>query len=83
MAVLTNAELTDMLRFYEQQNGQAIDFTKAQGKAAAQALEDEFEGATFQTAAGAAMDTATSPLVLTNPQKKLMVRAWKSVTSES
>ncbi len=73
MSILTQ----DHLLFVRQQAAHdmpAVNYTKPQINAAAQAVEDWFE--VNRPALSTAIDLATSPLVLTNAQKKQLVKWW-------
>ena len=82
MAVLTAQELADMRRLLRQEWTTPIDFTKATINACFQALEDEYERTAsqsrpgFKLAGSADIDTAASPKVFTNPEKKKIGRAY-------
>jgi len=69
MAILT-AEQLSQLRQDLERRGQTINYNKLQANAAFQGLEDWYQSANVQSALSNAIDTATSPLVLT-PQQKL------------
>lgn len=71
MAVLTDDETTVIRQSLAQ--GETPNWTKAQINAAAQAVEDILVGATLQTAISNAINTATSPVVLTATQKRRLV----------
>jgi len=78
MAILTARQLDEvrqaLVRELTADGVTGINFTKPQVNAAIQAVEDVLTGAALQTALSNAMNTATSPLVLTAAQKKLLVR---------
>jgi len=73
MAILTKRQLDDVRQALVGELKEA-NFTKPQVNAAIQAVEDVLTGGALQTALSNAMNTATSPLVLTATQKKLLVR---------
>lgn len=72
MAVLTTAELQG-IRNGTATSGVAINYTKAQINAAAQAVEDFL--ANNAAAISTAINTATAPLVMSAAQKKAIV-SW-------
>jgi len=74
MAVLTPEQLVEQ-RQECAHAGIAINYTKQQFNVAAQAVEDVFTSAQLRTALNSAINTATSPLVLTAPQKQALVVA--------
>ena len=77
MAVLTASELNELRREIADvlpKASLAVNFTKAQANLALQAIEDWFEN--NRSALSTAIDTATSPLALTNNQKKRFVAYW-------
>jgi hypothetical protein len=73
MAVLTPTQL-DKIRQEVCRNVTDVNFTKPQINAAIQAVEDWFEA--NRPAISTAINTATSPLVLTVAQKKQVVAYW-------
>ena len=70
MAVLIAAELDKLRQGAEAEKTDAITYVKADANAAFQALEDWYEGE--RTAVSGLIDTATSPFVFTNTEKKKM-----------
>jgi hypothetical protein len=72
MATLTSDELTEVRRILAQKQGDGVNWTKAQINAAAQAVEDLLVTTSFQNAVSSAINTATSPLVMTAAQKKYL-----------
>lgn len=50
--------------------------TKTQFNNSIQAIEDIIDAAAFRNAVSSNIDTATSPIVLTNVQKKLIVKHY-------
>jgi len=52
------------------------DYDKDTINSALQAIEDWWDSAATKTAASDAIDTATSPTVLSNPVKKKLGAAW-------
>lgn len=52
----------------------AVNYSKPQINAAAQAIEDVFTSGAVQNALSNAIDTATSPLTMTGAQKKALVK---------
>lgn len=74
MATLSPSELTLCRNQMERAtNGTGIPWTKPQLNAAAQAVEDILVGGALQTAISNAINTATSPLVLSATQKRQLV----------
>jgi hypothetical protein len=73
MATLSAAELQNIRNGCASQSGIPVNYTKAQINAAAQACEDFLTN--NATAVSTAINTATSPLVLTAAQKKAIF-AW-------
>ena len=53
-----------------------VNYSKAQINAAIQALEDWWDDTQQQTTVSAEIDTATSPFVFTNAQKKKIAKFW-------
>lgn len=82
MAVLTSAQLGNMRRRLREEWATPIDFTKTTINAVFQAVEDEYErntnilGPGFELSAAAVIDTAASPETFTNPEKKMIGRAY-------
>lgn len=77
MAVLPNNELAALRRQYQKEFGEdGIDFTKATINAAFQEIEDWYTAS--KATVSADIDTATSPKVFTNAEKKFIFRAWLS-----
>jgi hypothetical protein len=75
MALLTSDQLAALRR--QCARGEIpVNYTKAQINAALQAIEDTFESAALQNAISNAINTATSPLVLTAAQKRVLVKHW-------
>jgi len=77
MAILTAKQIDDVRQPLVREltsDGSGVNFTKPQVNAAIQAVEDVLTGAALQTALSNAINSATSPLVLTAAQKKLLVR---------
>jgi len=83
MATLTATALAKMRQ--ECARSVTVNYTKPQINAALQAIEDAMTtqaipagavGATMPQYIGARIDSATSPLVLTNPQKKALFAWW-------
>lgn len=75
MAILTAQQLAEIRQAFVNEFGVANQ-TKPVFNAAIQAIEDVFVSATLQNAIGNAINTATSPVVLTAEQKRLLVRWW-------
>lgn len=71
MATLTATELAE-LRLACASSQATVGYTKAQINAALQAIEDWFEN-TARAALNTTINTATSPLVLSAPVKKILV----------
>lgn len=74
MAILTNQEEDKIRNVIERKANEAgvpITWVKAQLNNAAQAIEDVITGRA--AAISLAIDTAMSPIVLTNPQKRFLV----------
>jgi hypothetical protein len=72
MAVLTANFLASCRNMIERDRLE-IDYTKAQANAAAQAIEDFFES--NRAALNTQINTATTPLVLSNQIKRRLIRA--------
>lgn len=72
MATLTSDQLAQIRQGIAAT--ETVNFTKSDINAAIQKVEDVFE--TNRIALGTAINTATSPLVLTTSQKKAVVREW-------
>lgn len=70
--ILTQEELTQIRQ--ECATKVAVNYTKPQINAAAQAVEDWFEA--NRSAISTAINTATAPLVFTAAQKKVIVVHW-------
>jgi len=75
MAMLTPQQLDDIRQAYTREHGVG-DVIKPRINAANQAIEDTFASGAVQTALNNAINTATSPAVLTAAQKRLLVRWW-------
>lgn len=78
MAVISAAQL-QKCRQWIANEGVAVVFTKAQANAVLQAIEDWFSnGLTVapSTSLNAAVNTVTSPIVLSNAVKKKFLAAW-------
>lgn len=84
MAVLTATELQKARNRAERRLSE-IAYTKTQINAALQAIEDTLitrtlvvgdAGQTIQALVSSEVDTATSPFVFTNPQKKQLFAYW-------
>ena len=75
MAALTDAQLTELRRLFAE-DGVPINVVKATVNAALQAVEDWFSLVATQTAVSNAINTATSPAVLSNAQKRALVKFW-------
>lgn len=73
MAILTPNQLAELRR--AQQADTLIPQPKATINAALQAIEDYFE-TTARAQISSAINTATSPITLTAPQKTLLVKYW-------
>ena len=73
MAVLNPAQLADLRRDCAREQA-AVNYTKPQINVALQAVEDTFEG--VRPTLNSAINTATTPLVLTAAQKRLLVKYW-------
>ena len=73
MATLTALQLDEVRQGYVKEHGVA-DVTKPKLNAAIQAVEDALTAPSLQTALSNAINTATSPQVLTATQKRLLVR---------
>lgn len=76
MATLTNDDCTPIRRLLTE-TFPAHGATKPQINAAAQVIEDWFEA--NRSALSAAINVATAPLVLTNQQKKAILRGYMLV----
>jgi len=77
MAVLTGPQLDNVRHaFAEELRSDGIPWTRAKLNAAIQAIEDVFESGALQTAISNAINTATSPAVLTGAQKRALVKFW-------
>jgi len=74
MATISNADLVKARQKWEEV--QSANFVKADLSTAFQAIENWFT--TNEASASAAIDTATSPTTLTNPQKKKIFKFWAS-----
>lgn len=72
MAVLTADDLLTMRQGCAREI--SVNYTKPQINAALQAIEDVFDSAAVQNAISSAINTATSPLVLTAGQKRTLVK---------
>jgi len=73
MAAMTAAQKRKIRNWMERkakEEGYDLDWLKGQIEAAGQAMIDELNTAPVKSAVSSAIDTATSPLVLTNPEKK-------------
>ncbi len=74
MANFSNAELATILRDavkdYRAAGVTDIPLSRPQLWAAIQAIRDLLDGAAFRNAVSGAIDTATSPVAMTAPQKK-------------
>jgi hypothetical protein len=73
MAVLTSGQLVEG-RQVASRTGPTVTHTKGVANAALQAVEDWFE--VNRSGLNAAINAATSPVVLTAGQKTALVRAW-------
>lgn len=79
MANISNPDLALLRNALEKASpveGYSINYLKAGVNAAFQAVEDWFTQGAVQTAVSNAINTATSPLVLTVSQKKIIVKFW-------
>lgn len=79
MATIPSNDLTNLrhvLEKYAVQEGYSIDYVKSVANTAFQAIENWFVLAATQAAVSAAINTATSPVVLTAAQKKIVGKAW-------
>ena len=72
MAVMTQDELVEIRR--ECAVSEVVDWDKATINTALQAIEDWFEA--NKNAWAGAVNTATSPFVFSNPQKKKLLAYW-------
>ncbi len=72
MSTLTADQLTQLRQ--EMARGETVNWNKAQINAACQAVEDQIEG--FKSTINSAINTATSPLVLSVSQKKKLVKFY-------
>lgn len=75
MAALTPDQLAD-IRQHTVKELAVATFTKPVINAAIQAIEDVFVSPALQNAINNAINTATSPVVLTAEQKRVLVRWW-------
>ena len=75
MAQLTAEQKRKARNLLEKEFGD-INYSKTQINAVWQELEDLLESASTQTAISNAIDAGTSPLVLTNPQKKKIAKIY-------
>ncbi len=73
MAVLSTEQLTE-LRQEMARGKNVINWDKAQINAACQAIEDQIEG--FKATINSAINTATSPVVMSNSLKKELVKFY-------
>ena len=76
MATLTGDQLAQIR--HDMASGGSVNWTKGGLNAAVQAIENIFESSA-RAALSTAIDTATAPTVLTNPQKKRLIAAWLKV----
>ncbi len=74
MATLTNTALAKHRRAYVRQLDDVVQHDKPMLNAALQAIEDWFED--NRSGIATAINTATSPTVLTGPEKKALVKAF-------
>ena len=75
MAVLTDIQITAARNICEQEMP-LINYSKSQINAALQAVENWFNKAAIQISLSTDIDAAIAPMVLTNAQKKKLVKAW-------
>lgn len=79
MATLDTDELTrirrGMAKLWDTMDG-GINYSKTEINPGPQAVEDWWEKAATKASLSADIDAATSPFVLTNAQKKKMVKFW-------
>lgn len=75
MAAISAADLQE-IRHSVVSQGFNPDWTKGQINAAAVALDTWFDAPATRSAVSALIDTATSPKVFTNNQKKAIFKAW-------
>ena len=73
MPILTNQQLTEARNSCEKYIS-SVNYDKTQINAALQAIEDTFEAS--RAAFSSAINAATAPLVLSNAQKKSLVKAY-------
>lgn len=76
MATLNGPDLANMRQRLVAADATLAPLTKPTINAALQAIEDTFTAAGIQSALSTAINAATSPTVLTNAQKKLLVAEY-------
>ena len=77
MAVLTTSELTFCGKENQKIFGEPVDYSKAYINAALQAIEDWYQANKAQGSTN--INTATSPYVFTNIQKKKLFGLWMEI----
>jgi len=72
MSILTAEQLTELRQ--EMARDEVVDWSKTQLNAACQAFEDAIEAVKLSVSVD--IDTATSPIVLSNPLKKKLAKFY-------
>lgn len=69
-------QLRHVLEKYAEQEGYSVNYVKSVANAAFQAIETWFSAGAQQSAISTAINAATSPVTLSNAQKKIIGKAW-------
>lgn len=76
MATITSSELTSLRQETSKDPSMSLNYLKSEINAALQALEDWYDDPATKTEVSNRINTATSPHVFTNNQKKKIAKYW-------